>query len=233
MHVTTALVSSLLSLAVLATATPSPLLFGGGGDSTTGPNGGGSGAALPKYPPGNGNATWEGKTKCTIPLPQKGFNPSKYVGTLEKPAVWYQLASQFQFFEVGCTCVNAKYGLFPNGTVSVENFCLRNGSPSTVKGTATPTPQFGTGSFVVSFGQPAGECGANYIVSKYYTDSKGAYTAAIVGAADFDGWFLLSKARIVGPTAIGAYLKDVAALGYDLSKRYSITQQDTKCPNSP
>ncbi|KAE8238290.1 hypothetical protein A4X06_0g8893 [Tilletia controversa] len=215
------LVNTLLTGFTLVAASPSPLLFGGSSD-------------LPTYAPGIGNATYDGKSKCTFPAPQKGFNPSKYVGSLDKPAVWYQLASQFQFFEVGCTCVYAKYGLYSNGSVSVENFCLRNGSPSGVNGTATPRPDFGTGSYTVSFGQPAGSCGAdrpNYIVSKYYTDSAGKYTAAVVGSDSFDGWFLLSKQRLVPRATIDSYLKDIAAQGYDLSKKYSITTQNATCPS--
>ncbi|KAE8215618.1 hypothetical protein CF327_g1137 [Tilletia walkeri] len=214
------LITALLSF-TLAAATPSPLIFGGSSD-------------LPKYPPGIGSATYDGKSKCTFPQPQKGFNPSKYVGSLDTPAVWYQLASQFQFFEVGCTCVYAKYGLYSNGSVAVENFCLRNGKPSGVNGTATPRPDFGTGSYTVSFGQPAGSCGAdrpNYIVSKYYTDSAGKYTAAVVGSDSFDGWFLLSKERLVSRARIDSYLKDIAAQGYDLSKQYSITTQNATCPS--
>ncbi|KAK0524096.1 hypothetical protein OC834_005558 [Tilletia horrida] len=216
------LASAFLTAFTLAAASPSPLIFGGSGSSD-----------LPKYPPGISNATFDGKTKCTFPAPQSGFVPTKYVGTLDQPSVWYQLAASFQFFEIGCTCVYAKYGLYSNGSIAVNNFCLRNGSPSGVKGVAAPTPQFGAGTFNVNFGQPAGSCGSqapNYIVNKYYTDSAGKYTAAIVGSSNFDGWFLLSKQRIVSRAQIDSYLKDIASLGYDLSKSYSITTQNDSCP---
>ncbi|KAK0544269.1 hypothetical protein OC846_005856 [Tilletia horrida] len=218
------LVKAVLGASVFVGASPSPLIL---------PIGGGS--KLPTYPPGIGNATFDGKTKCTFPLPEAGFTPSKYVGTPAKPAVWYQLAASFQFFEVGCSCVYAKYGAYSNGSISVTNFCLKGNSPSSISGVAVPRPNYGgAGAYTVMFGQPSGSCGAeapNYIVSKYYTDSKGKYTAAVVGSDNFDSWFLLSKQRIVDATTIDGYLKDIATLGYDLSKSYSITKQNSTCPS--
>ena len=184
----------------------------------------------PVYPIGIAPATYDGK--CFYPQPAANFDPTKYVGSNPTTGrqIWYQLAAQDQFFEVGCKCVYAKYGSFSNGTVTVENFCTRFGSPSSIKGTAPPQPAYGKGTFTVNFGFPSGSCpGPNYIVQKIYKDSEGAYQTVIVSSSKFDGWFLLSKSRTVSQEQLTTYLKDVAALGNDLSKSYTI-DDPTGCP---
>ncbi|CAD6917385.1 unnamed protein product, partial [Tilletia caries] len=207
---------------------------------------------LPAYPPSIGRALFDASTNCTFPLPVPNFDPAKYVGASpSSPAIWYQLASSSNHhFEEGCRCMYAKYAPAPskNGSIVLENVCTRTNATtgevktSSVHGIAecTAAGGFGLGSYQVRLGpRPGGVCGEhspNYVVSKVYYDDgelegQGLYEAVIVGGGrDFEGWYLLSRQRDVPRSKIDTYLKDVASLGYDLRKPYSLAEQGPSCP---
>ncbi len=170
----------------------------------------------PQFPIGIAPATYDGN--CTYPKPAAGFEPSKYVGPEpegDTRTLWYNLAAQEQIFLQRCgKCVLARYGSFPNGTVTVENRCSNRAIPtdpksesdlSSIRGTAPPLNDYGVGSFKVNFGFPTGSCpGPNYVVQKIYTYSKtdpkknikkGDYKTVIVSSNGFDGWFLLTREK--------------------------------------
>ncbi|KAE8271716.1 hypothetical protein A4X09_0g650 [Tilletia walkeri] len=224
------LAKQIFSRFLFVTSSPTALLTG----RTTDP--------LPVYPPGIGPALFDGSTNCTFPAPEISFNPSKYVGTQSSPAIWYQLAASHHPYEEGCSCTYAKYAASPtnNGSILLENFCTRtNGTEkltSSVLGVADSLEErFGVGSYRVQVGRhAAGECGdksPNYVVGKVYMDEgDGPYQIAVVGQQNFGGWFLLSRKREIPRSNVDRYLKDIASLGFDLSKPYSLTEQGPSCP---
>jgi apolipoprotein D and lipocalin family protein len=54
----------------------------------------------------------------------------KYLGT------WYEIARYENFFEKGCIKPNATYSLQKNGTIKVENRCIKNGKSELAIGEA-------------------------------------------------------------------------------------------------
>lgn len=148
-------VTVLLSAPLMAAAVNVPRLFNIG---------------LPNFPTGTAPATWDGAAGVTYPRPVANFDSTKYVGSdpVQNRAIWYNIANKDQIFLIGCECVLAKYGSFPNGTVTVENVCTRFGSTSSIKGQAVPQNPavFGVGALRVEFGFPTPVPGPNYIVQK-------------------------------------------------------------------
>lgn len=81
---------------------------------------------------------------CPATTAVTDFDLNKYLG------MWYEIRSFPAIFQLGATCVQAKYSLNSNGTVEVDNRGLQHGKPIKILGNAElVTP--GIGKLIVNF----------------------------------------------------------------------------------
>ncbi|KAN0060631.1 hypothetical protein ACQY0O_007289 [Thecaphora frezii] len=144
-----------------------------------------------------------------------------------------------------------------NGTISVENSCTRGNRTGSITGYAAPTPDYGNGTFNVTFfGAEPQQPGPNYVVTRAFVNKPGddkeraddeadndddgeeqqgkedAYETVVVGSQNFTGWFLLSRTREVEWEAVENYLLEVADAGFNLRRAYQIYDQ-SDCGEAP
>ena len=130
------------------------------------------------------------------------FEPEKYAG------LWYEVASYPTFFQKGCTETTAEYGLRADGSLSVRNFCIRDGAPSVIEGSATVT---GPGRLTVRLdGVPVA---APYWV--LWVDE--GYRTAVVGLPSGRAGWILNRTPEIPPDRLAAAREVLAFNGYDLS----------------
>jgi apolipoprotein D and lipocalin family protein len=72
----------------------------------------------------------------------------KYLGK------WYEIAAFPQRFERGCTHTRAEYSLNTDGSIRVQNSCIKNGKPDTVTGKAFITDTKTNAKLAVQFFWP-------------------------------------------------------------------------------
>lgn len=114
------------------------------------------------------------ETPDDAPVTVDFVDPEQYIG------LWYEIASYPQFFEFGCNCVTATYGIREDGLLSVYNQCtlfVPNGPANNIFGTASIVPETGNAQLKVSFTGDPENRGADYW---------------IIGLADDYSWAMVS-----------------------------------------
>ena len=157
-------------------------------------------------------------TQCAVKS-NYSLDLSQYMG------IWYEIGATLvprQFMEKGCSCNYANYTLVGD-LVDVQNSCIRNGSPSIARGTASQLNKSRPGDLTVSFpGRPVS--GPNYIVVNQWSNN----SLTLVGDPCQAYFWLLSRDREIS-TGIVAEALDYAKtmgynpeiLGFQLTKQYS------------
>lgn len=131
------------------------------------------------------------------------FDPVRYAGT------WYEIASFPTPFQAGCTGTRATYGADADGTLSVRNTCLRNGTPTTIEGTARVT---GPGRLKVRLdGVPVA---ADYWV--LWVDE--SYRTAVVGVPSGRAGWILNRTPDIPEDRYRAALSVLEFNGYDIGR---------------
>lgn len=131
------------------------------------------------------------------------FDPARYSGT------WYEIASFPTFFQAGCSGTNATYGLRDDGSLSVLNRCMKDGSKETIAGSATIV---GPGRLKVRLdGVPIA---ANYWV--LWVDE--GYRTAVVGIPSGRAGWILNREPTIPADRLRAAQEVLAFNGYDLTQ---------------
>jgi apolipoprotein D and lipocalin family protein len=81
---------------------------------------------------------------CPTTSVVQNFDVNRYLGK------WYEIKSFFAIFQIAARCVEAEYGLNPNGTVSVLNKAIRFSRPIEILGNAE-LPDPNVGKLIVKF----------------------------------------------------------------------------------
>ncbi|CRL02203.1 CLUMA_CG015050, isoform A [Clunio marinus] len=103
------------------------------------------------------NSQVPGFGRCPRTSAVQNFDVNAYLGR------WFEIESYFQTFAIGGTCVEANYGLNPNGTVSVLNKMTRLGREESILGYAVLASP-GEGKLIVNFPQSPPTDTPNYII---------------------------------------------------------------------
>lgn len=88
----------------------------------------------------------------------QNFNVPLYLGR------WFEIRKYPAIFQLGGRCVEANYGLNPNGTVSVLNKMIRLGEESSLGNARLADPASGEGILIVNFPQSPGKVSTYYII---------------------------------------------------------------------
>ncbi len=127
---------------------------------------------------------------------------------------WYEIASFQPWFQKGCNCTTADYGLMPGGTVAITNTC-RKDSPTGDLGSAIGTAKVVRGSkgsqLKVSFRWPFE--GDYWIVG---LDPE--YQWALVGHPHKKYLWVLSRKPVMDEFLYESIKFEAAELGYDISR---------------
>ena len=128
----------------------------------------------------------------------------KYGGT------WYDIAHLPQKFQEGCKCVTANYTK-KDGYVEVINTCIKNGKLKDIKGKAFPVKGTGNSKLKVQFFWPFK--GDYQIIA---LDEN--YQYALVGSADRESLWILSRDPQPSALVIKDYLNKAEELGFNTSQ---------------
>ena len=127
---------------------------------------------------------------------------------------WYEIASYEPFFQRGCVCTTADYGLMRDGTVAITNTC-RKGSPAgeedSVIGIAKIVPGSRGSRLKVSFQWPFE--GDYWVVG---LDPE--YEWALVGHPHKKYLWVLSRQPVMDEGMYENLIAKAAVLGYDVSR---------------
>ena len=124
---------------------------------------------------------------------------------------WYEIARYPNTFQKGCRNSRATYTLKPDGQVEVLNECERDGKTSSAKGTAwVVDPETGA-RLKVSFFWPFR---GDYWIIKLGRD----YEYSVVSEPSMKYLWILSRTPELPKTTLEAIEKNLADLGFDLSR---------------
>ena len=128
----------------------------------------------------------------------------KYLGT------WHEIARYENFFEKGCIQPNATYSLQKNGTLKVENRCIKNGKNELAIGEAYAVDETFS-KLKVSFFWP------------FYGDYQiimldENYTYAVIGEPSRKYFWILGRSYKLDDKALGEILEKMPSFGYDKNK---------------
>ncbi len=124
---------------------------------------------------------------------------------------WYEVARMPNWFQRQCASgTTAEYSPLPDGKIRVVNSCVRkDGTPSSITGTATPVPGSNNAKLKVSFFGP--------FVGDYWVlglDEKN-YQWALVGHPSRKYLWFLSRKPTMNPTQYEALVGLAVSQGYD------------------
>lgn len=140
------------------------------------------------------------KSKSPLPL-------VPYVDIDRYMGVWYEVASYLNSFQKGCACTKAVYNRMPSGEVRVENDCIKKGKPSKANGVAKVVPNTGNAHLRVQFFWPFS---GDYSIIMLDTE----YQWAVVGNPSRKYLWILSRDKVLPPTAWGMISKRLPDFGY-------------------
>ena len=141
----------------------------------------------------------------------KSVEISKYLGT------WHEIARYENFFEKGCEKPNATYSLNKDGTLKVENRCIKNGKNELALGEAYAIDE----SFArlkVSFFWPFY---GNYQIIMLDEN----YQYAVIGEPSRKYFWILARTTKLDKDKLDNILSKMADFGYDKNKLLWISQQ--------
>ena len=136
---------------------------------------------------------------------------SKYLGT------WYSLYEFPAWFQDGCTCTKAEYGLNADGSVSVLNSCTKNSKIKSAEAVAVPIHPGDNSKLSVKFNRFAK--GKYYII---FVDS--AYKVALVGTPDRNYLWILSRDKTIDAMSLAALKAKAEEQGFDTRKLNKVEQ---------
>jgi apolipoprotein D and lipocalin family protein len=134
----------------------------------------------------------------------KSIDIEKYQG------VWYEIARYEQFFEKGCSDINATYSLLDNAKIEVLNQCIKNGELSHAKGIAYAIDSSNT-KLKVSFFWP-------FYGNYWILDIGENYEYALIGEPSRKYLWILSRTKALDDKRMKKILKLLPSLGYDEKK---------------
>jgi apolipoprotein D and lipocalin family protein len=127
---------------------------------------------------------------------------SRYTGT------WYEIARYPNRLQKGCTDTSAAYKLGSDGTFTVLNSCVKNGTPDTVKGKARVVDPATNAKLKASFFWPSDD---------YWIIDLGAdYDYAVVSGPDRKYLWILSRSPQMDDALYGQILQRLKKQGFDI-----------------
>ncbi len=141
----------------------------------------------------------------------------RYAGT------WHEIARLPNWFQRSCERSQARYTPCGDGSLKVENTCLKaKGRSSSIEGIATPVPGSGNARLRVKFGGlaalvPVARDGNYWIIALGEGEPDAPYEWALVGTPDRRFLWILARQPCLPPEVL-AQLKDQArCLGFDVA----------------
>ncbi len=148
----------------------------------------------------------------TVPYVDLG----RYAGT------WHEIARLPNWFQRSCERSQARYTPCGDGSLKVENTCLKaRGRSSSIEGIATPVPGSGNARLRVKFGGlaalvPVARDGNYWIISLGEGEPDAPYEWALVGTPDRRFLWILARQPCLPPEALADLKAQARCLGFDV-----------------
>ena len=146
--------------------------------------------------------------KSDLPPPQTVpyVNLTRYVG------LWYQQAEIPFFFEIGCTDSTAEYSFNSDGSVKVNNTCIRGGEPVSAIGKAVPEDSTNS-KLTVTFSETF-NIGAQYWVVRLASD----YSYAVVSNPSYRYLWILYREPTMPDALYNSIISSLAQDNFPVNK---------------
>lgn len=144
----------------------------------------------------------------------------RYVDVERYMGKWYEIASFFNFFQIGCTATTAEYSLKENGEVKVVNSCnllSPDGKRISVDGTAWIVDEDTNAKLKVQFffeSRRIPRIAGDYWILKLDDD----YQHVLVGNASRKYLWILSRTPNMDPDIYQRYVDEAKEQGFDVSR---------------
>ncbi len=152
------------------------------------------------------------------PLPTVPYvDLGRYAGT------WHEIARLPNWFQRSCERSQALYTPCGDGSLKVENTCLKaKGRSSSIEGIATPVPGSGNARLRVKFGGlaslvPAARDGNYWIISLGEGEPDAPYEWALVGTPDRRFLWILARQPCLPPEVLADLKAQARCLGFDVA----------------
>lgn len=164
--------------------------------------------------------------RCPQTSAVRNFNVGAFLGR------WFEIRSYPAIFQLGASCTEANYALFPNGTVSVINKAVRLGRPFSIEGNAV-LAEPGVGKLIVNFpstGGPPTDT-PNYIVlgTDYSNYAVVHSCTQVTRLTTLSFAWVLSRRRTLGP--LSARRVENVLAGNNISTGPFRDTVQTNCPS--
>lgn len=124
---------------------------------------------------------------------------------------WYEIARFPHRFQKGCENVYVEYGVIDEKTISVDNYCIKNGEPDSVHGKALMVEGSNGAKYKVHFeGFPQNLFAGDYWVVKLATD----YSYAVVSEGSGSYLWILSRTPEMSAATYDSIVKDLKKRGF-------------------
>jgi apolipoprotein D and lipocalin family protein len=137
---------------------------------------------------------------------------SRYAGK------WYEIASFPQKFQKGCSCTTAEYTVMKDGTVRVENKCMKDGKQTGITGKAFVAKGGNNAKLKVQFFWPLR--GDYWII-----DLAPDYSYALVGHPNRDYLWILSRTPKMDEAVYKTLTDKAASLGFSTARLVKTAQE--------
>lgn len=136
---------------------------------------------------------------------------NKYVGK------WYEIASFPQRFQKGCNCTTAEYSLNKDGSIKVENRCMKDGKEKIATAKAKVKDKRTNAKLSVQFFWP--------FKGKYWIiDLADDYSYAVVGHPNRKYLWILSRRPQMSENTYKEIVARVQQKGFDITKLNKTSQ---------
>ncbi len=138
-------------------------------------------------------------------------NVNKYIGK------WYEIASFPQRFQKGCNCTTADYSLNKDGSIKVENRCMKDGKEKIATAKAKVKDKRTNAKLSVQFFWP--------FKGKYWIiDLADDYSYAVVGHPNRKYLWILSRSPQMSENTYKEIVARVQQKGFDITKLNKTSQ---------
>lgn len=152
--------------------------------------------------------TIEDPFKSDIPPPQT----VPYVNLTQYLGLWYQQAEIPFFFEIGCSDSTADYSLNSDGSVKVNNTCVRDGKPVSAIGKAVPEDSTNS-KLRVTFSETF-DIGAQYWVVRLASD----YSYSVVSNPTYRYLWILYREPVMPDALYNSLIQSLASDNFPVNK---------------
>lgn len=136
---------------------------------------------------------------------------NKYIGK------WYEIASFPQRFQKGCNCTTAEYSLNKDGSIKVENRCMKDGKEKIATAKAKVKDKRTNAKLSVQFFWP--------FKGKYWIiDLADDYSYAVVGHPNRKYLWILSRSPQMSENTYKEIVARVQQKGFDITKLNKTSQ---------